>query len=115
MTTFLQSVELLERCFLQEVLFWVAFQRVPTIHYTRDELDLRASKDVGGYVLDFVDPHLSNAETDWANIPFDPRWPLHPDETVTRPIVYFDELLAKWSLSRELREQLRSSPTTDIG
>jgi hypothetical protein len=40
MPTFLQAVELPNRCFLQEVLFWVAFQRLPIAQYTEGK-DLR--------------------------------------------------------------------------
>jgi hypothetical protein len=108
MPTFLQSVELPERCFLQEVLFWVAFQRLPLAHYytNNDGQEFRTSNEVGEYAIDFVDEYLSDDETARAGIPRDPRWPLHADETVTLPVATYDEVLANPGIHPEDRAQL---------
>ncbi len=39
MPTFLQPVALPERCYLEEVLYWVAFQRLPVVAFTYDGQD----------------------------------------------------------------------------
>jgi hypothetical protein len=107
MPTFLEPVEVPDQCFLQEALFWVAFQRLPAAVYTLEGQDFRTSTEVGGYEIDFVDHTLSNAETDRLGIPIDPRWPVHPDEQVTLPIEFFDECLASGDLDPVRRERLQ--------
>jgi len=108
MPTFLQAVELPNRCFLQEVLFWVAFQRLPIAQYTRDGKDLRETTEIGEYAVDYVDNYLSDEEARRVGIPIDPRWPLHPDEKVTLPGEHFDKLLAKFELDPEIRADIEA-------
>jgi hypothetical protein len=108
MPTFLQAVELPNRCFLQEVLFWVAFQRLPIAQYTRDGKDLRETTEIGEYAVDYVDNYLSDEEARRVGIPIDPRWPLHPDEKVTLPVEHFDKLLAKFELDPEIRADIEA-------
>src|SRR6476469_10253151 len=113
MPTFLQAVELPNRCFLQEVLFWVAFQRLPIAQYTEGK-DLRETTEVGEYAVDYVDNFLSDEEARRAGIPIDPRWPLHPDEKVTLPVEHFDELLAKFELDPEVRADIKAGRESAI-
>jgi len=68
MPTFLQPVELPERCFLSEVLLWVAFQRLPVALYTYDGKEVRETDEVGDYKIDVADSVLSDDETKRAGI-----------------------------------------------
>jgi hypothetical protein len=72
MPTFLQLVELPEKCFLQEVLYWVAFQRLP-IAIDSDGKEFRETEDVGDYDIQMPDRYLQADECARANIPPDPR------------------------------------------
>ena len=74
MDTFLQPVDVPERCFLEEVLYWVAFQRLPVVFHLNGLGDLRDSEDWGTYNVDFIDSTLSEDETARAGIPTDPDW-----------------------------------------
>jgi hypothetical protein len=108
MPTFLQPVALPDRCFLQEVLLWVAFQRLPLAEYTHDGEDFRSSREIGGYAVDFVDSFFSHDETERAGLPIDPRWPVHPSEGVTLPVARYDELLSKYDLDPDTRKRLEA-------
>ena len=73
MPTFLQPVELPEKCFLQEVLYWVAFQRLP-IAIDSDGEEFRETVDiVEEYDIKMPDRFLQDDECARANIPSDPR------------------------------------------
>jgi hypothetical protein len=63
MPTFLQPIELPKRCFLHEVLFWVAFQRLPIASYTLDGKEIRETDEIGGYAVEVFDPTLEEDET----------------------------------------------------
>jgi hypothetical protein len=72
--TFLQPVELPEKCFLQEVLYWVAFQRLPIADRDSDGNELRETADiVEEYDIKMPDRFLQDDECARANIPSDPR------------------------------------------
>jgi hypothetical protein len=73
---FLQPVDLPERCFLQEVLYWVAFGRLPVAFDMSFGLgdDLRDMQDIGTYEVQIFDRTLSEGETARAGIPTDPYW-----------------------------------------
>jgi hypothetical protein len=60
MPTFLQPVDLPKRCFLFEVLLWVAFQRLPVASYTQDGKEIRETDEVGDYEIDVTDSVLSD-------------------------------------------------------
>ena len=72
MRTFLQPVELPEKCFLQEVLYWVAFQRLP-IAIDLDGKEFRETEDVGDYDIQMPDRYLQADECARADIPPDPQ------------------------------------------
>ena len=57
MPTFLQAVELPQRCFLQEVLLWVAFQRLPIATYDHEGVELRESesREINNYSAEHPD------------------------------------------------------------
>src|ERR1035438_5493316 len=74
---FLQRVSVPEICFLQEVLFWVAFGRLPVALNGIEGTEIRnESKEIGGYAVDIPDiPHwLYDEECASANIPPDSRY-----------------------------------------
>jgi hypothetical protein len=76
MPTFLQAVELPRRCFLQEVLLWVGFQRLPIATYDSNGVELRESPEINDYSAEHPDigeTYLERSESDRAGIPLDPR------------------------------------------
>jgi hypothetical protein len=66
--TFLQPAELPERCYLEEVLYWVAFQRLPVAGYNYDGQEIRQSDEMG-YAPGIVETELADEETKRAGIP----------------------------------------------
>jgi hypothetical protein len=76
---FLQPVELSEKCFLHEVLLWVAFRRLPIAVYSaEEEVELRDAErelDSYGYAADHPDifQPLTDQECAGAGLPPDPR------------------------------------------
>jgi hypothetical protein len=97
MPTFLQPVDVPERCFLHEVLLWVAFGRLPVAVYTDKGHDIRESQelgDIGGYAIDFIgSSSFSEEETERAGIPPDPSWQLLLEGKSDLPVVQYDNLL----------------------
>ena len=70
MPTFLQPVVPAKRCFLFEVLLWVAFQRLPIVlGYTDDGKEIRETDEVGDYEVKAIDRVLSDDETKRVGIP----------------------------------------------
>lgn len=91
MPTFLQPVAIPERCFLQEVLHWVAFQRLPITQYDADGVELHDSTEIfeeNSIFPEHLDEFYSEEECERAGIPPDPRfqavladeWLLAPSE-----------------------------------
>jgi hypothetical protein len=74
--TFLQRVDVPEICFLKEVLFWVAFRRLPVAIYDLDGNEKRNGTEIGGYAVELGDDPdwLEDEECATANIPPDPRY-----------------------------------------
>jgi hypothetical protein len=71
MATYLQPVTVPERCFLHEVLLWVAVQRLPVASYVGDK-EVRDTDDIGGYAIEISDSWLFEDETERIGIPPDP-------------------------------------------
>jgi hypothetical protein len=96
MPTFLQAVILPEWCFLYEVLYWVAFQRLPVASYTLDAEEFRLSDEVEDYEAEITDsPHLiSEDETKFAGIPRDPKWVDWIEERSLLPASEYEKVLA---------------------
>jgi hypothetical protein len=75
MPTFLQAVNVPERCFLQEVLHWVAFLRLPTEYFDSDGVELHKSTEVFDSASEYPeigDEYFSDEECKRAGIPPDP-------------------------------------------
>lgn len=106
MPTFLQPVDVPKRCFLQEVLYWVAFQRLPIAAYTLDGKEIRETDEAGGYDIEIGDPHLTPDETTRAGIPSDPNWVAILEDKPTLPVAHYDRFLARNDLDDGLREKL---------
>jgi hypothetical protein len=76
MPTFLRVVDLPTRCFLREVLFWVAFQRLPIATYDLNSIEMRESPEINDYSAEHSDIGeiiLERSESQRAGIPLDPR------------------------------------------
>ena len=91
MPTFLQAVAIPDRCFLKEVLLWVAFQRLPLTQYDSEGIELHESTeifDTGTIFPENQDQYYSDEECARAGIPPDPHfqamqtdnWLLSPSE-----------------------------------
>jgi hypothetical protein len=105
MPTFLQPVALPERCFLEEVFYWVAFQRLPIIaNFDNDGQDIRLSDEMG-YAPDIAHTALTDEEAHRAGIPPDPNWRALIDGTTNLSSAHYDQFLAKEDLDPELRKR----------
>src|SRR5215471_13270225 len=75
-TVYLVETELSERCFLEEVLYWVAFQRLPVCWFDFDGIDAR-SYEMPGYEVDVAFHPLTLNECERSGLPEDPRISFH--------------------------------------
>lgn len=119
MAVFLEQVQLPDRCFLHEILCWVAFQRLPTAIYTMDGDEWRESSEVGGeYRVDIGD-YINEAEGARAGIPQDPRYDAYLKSSPTiSTVATYDKLLeiieldraerAKFKLERKVAEKFEA-------
>jgi hypothetical protein len=101
---FLQPVDVPERCLLKEVLFWVAFQRLPIAAYTLNGKEVRDSDEVDEF--EKTDSVLTEDETARAGIPADPDWVALSQERTTLYVASYDHLLSKNDLDDEERRKL---------
>jgi hypothetical protein len=79
MAIFLQPVVIPKRCYLFEVLLWVAFQRLPVATSDMEGKDIRDSDEnrgsgQGGYEINAIDTYIFDEECEYAGIPPDPSW-----------------------------------------
>ena len=103
MPTFLQPVALPERRFLEEVLYWVAFQRLPIIaNFDNDGQEIRLSDEMD-YAPGIV-TELTDEEAERAGIPPDPNWRALIDGKGHLSSAHYDKYLAKEDLDPKLRE-----------
>jgi hypothetical protein len=107
MPIYLQPVQLATRCFLHEVLLWVAVQRLPVASYI-DDKERWESDDLadGGYKVELNDTMLTEEETERLGLPIDPDWHWLTTEGVrfSEPSLY-EKILAKNDLEPEVRRQ----------
>ena len=109
MATFFQPVVLPERCLLREVLYWVAFQRLPIFETDHEGIDIRVSDEAGsGYVIEVGDTFLLEDECERANIPVDPRYLALVNETTTLSVSYYDEMLEKYPDDADFHRHLKT-------
>lgn len=106
MPTFLQPVILPKRCFLQEVLYWVAFQRLPIAQFTLEGEEIRETEEIGDYAVDVLDSYVSEEETKLAGIPRDPTWQAALEDRATLPVARYDEQLKENNLRADFRSWL---------
>jgi hypothetical protein len=104
MRTFLQPVNLPERCYLEEVLMWVAFQRLPVAFYSLDGKDVRESDEME-YEPAVAESQLTEDETRRAGIPPDPNWVALLEGNHLLSVAHYDKYLAESNLDAELREK----------
>src|SRR4051794_12561800 len=90
MPVYLQPVQLPERCFLGEVLFWMAFQRLPVAIYDPKGRDIRAEFD--GLQTGFPERSITDEEAKRAGIPPDPEFRAWMEDRVTSPPSFYDDL-----------------------
>ena len=100
MPIYLQAVDIPERCYLAEVLLWVAFQRLPTALYDYEGKEIRETTEAGWLVTYW---EILEEETKRANIPPDPTYlALTQDKSMLLPDFY-DDLLKGSDLEPEER------------
>jgi hypothetical protein len=107
MPTFLQPVTLPPRCFLREVLYWVAFQRIPIASFTIDGEEFRESQEIGGYEVELNDDEITDEEAQRVGINRDPRYvSLFEGGPSARDLSLIDERLARSDLDPDHRHFL---------
>jgi hypothetical protein len=105
---FLQAVDVPDRCFLQEVLYWVAFQRLPIASYTWDGKEIRETDEIEGFEVPGADTLLSPDETKRAGIPDDPDWAQRFEKRSLFEVSWYDEFLAQTDLDDDLRKRMET-------
>jgi hypothetical protein len=101
MPIFLQAVDVPERCLLNEVLFWVAFQRLPV-----GSQEARESYEFGDYAA-ALDDTLSEEETKRAGIPKDPRLVALLEDKPLIPVSFYDRILTTGDLDDDFRKKMK--------
>ena len=101
MPVFLQAVDVPERCFLGEVLLWVAFQRLPTSLYDDDGQDVRDTTEASGLIPEIPEWVITEDETKRADIPPDPEYLALMGERPTSPPAFYDDLLKRYDVEPE--------------
>lgn len=97
MATFFQPITLPDRCLLSEVLYWVAFQRLPIFETDHEGVDVRQSTEVdSGYVIRVGDEFLDPEECKRASIPDDPTYLALIEETTTLSVAHYEEMAKKY-------------------
>ena len=91
---YLQPAQLAEKCFLQEVLYWMSFARLPVATYSNSGKDVRDDPETLEYeALSPDGEYLEDEECSFAGIPRDPRMVALLDENRS----YLpDEFYVKW-------------------
>lgn len=90
---FLQPVPVPERIFLGEVLFWVAFQRLPKADFNEDGQEIDDEDSAAGLAIEIPFPEISEEEAERIGIPPDPRYLAMLNEEVTLSPSHYDQLL----------------------
>jgi hypothetical protein len=109
MPTFFQPVVLPERCFLREVLCWLAFQRLPIFETDHEGTDLRESTEIGGYVIEVGDSFIDADECKRANIPVDPKYLALVEGRTMLSVSHYDEMLKKYpNTDKAFRQEMEN-------
>jgi hypothetical protein len=107
MATYLQPVTVPQRCFLHEVLLWVAVQRLPVALYV-DDKEMRDTDDIGGYAIEIGESWLFEEETQRMGIPPDPQLvAILADQYFSSPSIY--EKLLTYDLDDDARSELEAT------
>ena len=111
MPTFLQPVPIPDRCFLFEVLLWVAFARLPLAESDPEGEDFRESPEyreegLEGYPVKVIDDYVFETECERARIPIDPRWKAVLEDNHHSSVKFYDEFLKHEDLLPDQRERL---------
>jgi hypothetical protein len=102
MPTFLQPVDVPERCFLYETLLWLAFQRLPIALYNDRNVEIRDATEYESYEIESPNGPLTDEECKRAGIPPDPHFHYLVDESPA-PIKTYDELEPKYGHDETMR------------
>jgi hypothetical protein len=101
----LQPVDVPERCFLGEVLFWVAFQRLPIAFYDQGR-DIRDTTEAGGSETELPDRLITDEDARRADIPPDPEYRALMEDRPGLLPSFYDDLLKKYDLEPEDKARL---------
>jgi len=102
MPTFLQAVDVPERCFLHEALLWVAFQRLPIALYNDENKEIREATENQDYEIDSPQGPLTEEECKRAGIPTDPHF-IHLMDDSPSPVFRYRELEEKCGHEEAIR------------
>jgi len=106
MSIYLQPVQVPERCYLGEVLLWVAFQRLPIAILVDDGEELRETTEIGGLTIEVPYWEISEEETKRANIPPDPTYLALIEGKSTLLPAFYDDFLKRYDPEPDQRARL---------
>ena len=89
----LQAAELAEHCFLSEVLFWVAMDRLPLAIYGIDGDAFRFSREMELCVQGEIEQEVTESECVSAGLPLSPRMIAQKEEKYLSSVEFYDEIL----------------------
>jgi hypothetical protein len=103
MPVFLQPVDVPQRCFLGEVLLWVAFQRLPLSLYDHEGSEVRDTTEAGGLEAENIEWEITEEEAKRAGIPPDPKYLALVEDRSTLLPSFYDKLLKQYDPAPEER------------
>jgi hypothetical protein len=86
----LKATQLAERCFLSEILYWLAFRRLPISEFTLDGEEARFSGDESPASFDDV---VTDTECSFAGLPPNPEYAAMLADPWPHSLDYYDALL----------------------
>ena len=89
----LQAADLAEKCFLSEILFWVAMDRLPLALYGMDGDEFRFSREMELCVQSEIEQEVTESECQWAGLPLSPRIIARNEDKHLSPVEFYDQIL----------------------
>jgi hypothetical protein len=106
MPVFLQPVDVPERCFLGEVLLWVAFQRLPLSLYDLEGREVRDTTEAGGLEAENIEWEITVEEAKRVGIPPDPKFLALVEDRSTLLPSFYDDLLKRYDPAPDERRRI---------
>ena len=114
MVTFFTKLELAERCFTQEALYYLAFNRLPESFYTLDGREMRfdSYEHAGAFEEKPFGELISETECNFAGLPLNPSYLHSINDTGVPSVAFLDDLCARYP-SEDVADRQRQLATRE--